>query len=418
MKALIVDPGLRSAGGHHMNAVLRLKAELATLRVDTACLGSAYAEPAVIETAGCTPCFTRSVYGRSYDSPAEFVSGVEQTHAELACATRMNGLAADLLVLPCCDQVLAQAMAQQLRRRRLRRPPHILLWLLYPPSFRRPADSHTACDVEAECRAAFGQLLQVVGRARLSAFCETAALADYYRGLLSLDVGVMPGPGLDRRRPTSSSAGAAAHPTVVCLGYANRAKGYGLLPQAVAAVLRDHRDVRFVIHGISQGSDAEDQAPLFDQLTKLGSRVDVRQEVLSRDAYESCLASADFLLLPYDPEVYRMRGSGIFSEAERLGIPVIVPAGCAFARPALDARRAVPIVQYDSNGVAAAILVALADRHALTDRARAAAARCEDRLCQLLRETIAVAAGEPKVGRRRWLLQPMREQIARTFRGR
>jgi glycosyltransferase involved in cell wall biosynthesis len=254
--------------------------------------------------------------------------------------------------------------------------------------------------VDEECRAAFGQLIHAIGESRLRVFCETAALADYYGRLLSLEVGVMPGPNPDRApliglpdRPTTG-------PAIVCLGYANRAKGYGLLPQAVAAVLEHRRDVRFLIHGVSQGSDAEDQADVFEQLRELGARVSVRRDVLSRADYEGLLARADFLLLPYDPEIYRTRGSGIFSEAERLGIPVIAPAACAFARPAFDGGWGLPVEHYDAEGVARAIAAALDDRSALTERARAAAGECRDRLPRLLEEMVAAAAAER---RSQWL---------------
>jgi glycosyltransferase involved in cell wall biosynthesis len=403
MKALIVDPGLRSAGGHHLNAALRLKAELAGLQVATTCLASAYAEPAVVEAVGCTSCFTRSLYGRHYDSPAEFASGVEQMQRELAAATGPRGIAADLLVLPCADQMLALALARQLGRRRLRPPVHVVLWLLYPPHFRRPCDPEPLSAVETECREAFGQLVHAVGHARLRAFCETAALADEYRTLLSLDVGVMPGPGLVRAQPTRTPGRASRPPTIACLGYANRAKGYGLLPGAVASVLARHPDVRFAIHGISEGSDAEDRAALFDQLARLGPRVSVCRDALGREAYEDRLAEADFLLLPYDPAVYRARGSGIFSEAHRLGIPVIAPAACAFSRPALDAGWGVPIERYDAGGVAEAVLAALADRQGLAERARVAASQCQDQLPRLLEQAVRAAAGETRGMRWQWL---------------
>lgn len=65
-------------------------------------------------------------------------------------------------------------------------------------------------------------------------------------------------------------------------------------------------------------------------------RVQVCQEVLASDEYLARLAEADLLLLPYDPDVYRRRGPGAFSDAHHVGIPVVAPKECAFARPALD----------------------------------------------------------------------------------
>ena len=64
MRALIIDPALRSRGGHHYNAVRRLQDELSKLRIGFSCLGSAYADSDVVRELGCIPSFTRSVYGR------------------------------------------------------------------------------------------------------------------------------------------------------------------------------------------------------------------------------------------------------------------------------------------------------------------------------------------------------------------
>lgn len=126
MKALIIDPALQSIGGHHYNAALTLKAELSALGIGHACLSSSFADAQVTKDLGCTPCFTRSVYGRSYRAPREFRDGVRLTRTELGHAlsgralgegTRRGGLSRpDLIILPCCDQVLALAVAQYLRR--------------------------------------------------------------------------------------------------------------------------------------------------------------------------------------------------------------------------------------------------------------------------------------------------------------
>ena len=67
-------------------------------------------------------------------------------------------------------------------------------------------------------------------------------MAAFYRALLDLDVQITPGPGLvpaGRYRPRPKGPGFAA--TVVCVGFANRPKGYRLLPEAVEHVLQHHR---------------------------------------------------------------------------------------------------------------------------------------------------------------------------------
>jgi glycosyltransferase involved in cell wall biosynthesis len=387
MKALIIDPAVRSLGGHHFNAVQRLQRELAALGVAAPCLGSAYADRRVIEELTCTPTFTRSVYGRSYATSAEFADSVEETGRQLAEAMRRSGTP-DLIILPCCDQVSAMALARQLKRA-WSRPPRLLLWLLYGPHhLKTPDDPAAACD---EARTAFAELAANAGG--IQAYCETPAMAEFYRDLVPFEVGVMPGPGLPARARATKAEGAP--PVVSCIGFANRAKGYRLLPQAMRHVLDRHRDVRFKIHGIVKGSDAEADQPMFDRLAEVDERVEVRQHVLSSDEYLARLAETDLLLLPYDPDVYRRRGSGVFADAHHVGIPVVAPKDCAFARPAFDDGWGVAMTEYDDKSLGIAVLEALERLAPLSACANEAARRVRDDLGRVLSALVEGRGGRP-----------------------
>ena len=390
MKALIIDPAVHSLGGHHFNAVQRLQAELARLGVAAPCLGSAYADRRVVEELACTPTFTRSVYGRSYATPAEFAESVEETSRQLAGAMRRSGTP-DLIILPCCDQVSAMALARQLRRSWSRPQPRILLWLLYGPHHLRTPNAPATAEPSGEARAAFAELAANAGR--VEAYCETPAMADFYRGLVPFEVGVLQGPGLAAHARKAKPTGGP--PVVSCIGFANRAKGYRLLSEALPLVLARHRDARFMIHGIVKGSDAEADQPLFDRLAGLGERVEVRQEVLTSDEYLARLAEADLLLLPYHPDVYRRRGSGVFADAHHVGIPVVAPKECAFARPAFDEGWGVAMKEYDGNSLGLAVLDALPQLDALAARASEAAGRAGDDLRRILGAAVAGLAGPP-----------------------
>ncbi len=390
MKALIVDPAVHSLGGHHFTAVRRLQDELAGLGVAARCLGSARADRRVVAELACTPTFSRSVYGRSYATSAEFTDSVEETGRELAEAMRRSGRP-DLIVLPCCDQVLAMALAKQLGRSWLRRRPRILLWLLYGPHHLKPPDDASAAGLDGEARAAFAAL--AANADAVEAYCETAALADVYRRLVPFEVRVMPGPGLPARARAARADGGP--PVVSCIGFANRAKGYRLLPQAVPRVLAGPHDVRFMIHGIVRGSDAEADQPMFDRLAELDGRVQVRQDVLTPDEYLARLAEADLLLLPYDPDIYRRRGSGVFTDARRVGVPVVAPGECAFAQPAFDEGWGMAMKEYDGNSLGLAILDALDRLPRLGAHAADAAARVHDDLGCVLRASVDGLAGRP-----------------------
>ncbi|GEP52835.1 glycosyltransferase [Reyranella soli] len=389
MKALIIDPAVHSLGGHHFNAVQRLQGELAGLGVAAPCLGSAYADRRVVDELACTPTFTKSVYGRSYATPAEFADSVEETGRQLAGAMRRSGMP-DLIILPCCDQVSAMALARQLKRSWLRRP-RVLLWLLYGPHHLQTPDDPAAAGLDGEARAAFAALAASAGG--VEAYCETPAMADFFRRLVPFDVGVMPGPGLPARARVAKAA--SGPPVISCIGFANRAKGYRLLPQAVPYVLDRHHDVRFMIHGIVNGSDAEADQPMFDRLAGLGERVQVHREVLTSGEYLARLAEADLLLLPYDPKVYRRRGSGVFADAHHVGIPVVAPKDCAFAQPAFDGGWGVGMRGYDGNSLGIAVLEGLDRLEPLAACAARAAGRVRDDLGRVLSGSVEGLAGRP-----------------------
>lgn len=395
MKALIIDPALHSMGGHHYNAVLRLQAELRALNVTAPCLGSATADRQVADDLCCLPVFTHSVYGRANGTAAEFEDMSGRTSRELSQALRWLGIRPDLIVLPCCDQMLAWAVAQQFKLGLLPAHARLLLWFLYGPDPLKALDAPGIAGLVGECRAGIADLTAALGdRTRMAAFCEIPVLADFYRSL-GLDVGVMPGPGLLAAERIPDTA-PRRPPTVSCLGFANRPKGYHLLPDAIDHVLEQDGDTRFFIHGILAESAEPADRQVFDRLTSLGQRVTVRQDALLPQEYRSLLAKTDLLLLPYDPIVYRSRGSGIFSDARIAGIPVVATAGCSFAQPAFDQGWGVAFADYSPCGLAGAISSALDGLDGLTARAALAARQARDDLGGVLREALqAIRADRP-----------------------
>jgi hypothetical protein len=107
------------------------------------------------------------------------------------------------------------------------------------------------------------------------------------------------------------------------------------------------------------------------------------------------LAEADLLLLPYDPDVYRRRGSGVFADAHHVGIPVVAPKDCAFARPAFDDGWGVAMTEYDGKSLGIAVLEALERRGPLGACAAEAACRVADDLGRILRASVEGLAGRP-----------------------
>lgn len=397
MKALIVDPAVHSRGGHHHAAVKRLQTELSRLGIQAPCLGSAYANPDIVRELACTPGFERSVYGRDYSEPLEL--SVARMGHELWDAMRRHGTWPDILILPCCDQVLAASVAQLLRRQPRKPAPQILTWLLYGPHHLLAPEDPAAELFRSESRQAFASLLDAAGeRRRIAAYCETEAMAAFYRRLLPIDVAVAPGPGMIVPATRPGLPAVQGGPNVAMAGFANRSKGYRLLPEAIEKVLPRDSTSTFTIHGIVAGSDAEDEAWVFDRLGQLGPRVATRRDVLADADYLDLLSRADLLLLPYDPDIYRSRGSGIVTEARRLGIPIVAPAQCAFARPAFDEGWGVTFSDYHADGLADATLEALGRLATLKARASKVAGTTKDELGSILQATVEAARTRPRHG--------------------
>ncbi len=368
-RALILDPALHSLGGHHYTAVEQLQRELRRLDIGFHVLGSAYADERVRGTLGVLPCFQHSIYGREDSSSAGFA---ERVKASADSLDRMlpRLFKPDLVIMPACDQILTAALAGCMRRWWHR--PRVLLWLLYPPLI-HPQFGGTSAQAEDEYREAFAQLKACLPNPRdLVAFCETEALAAAYRQLLNIDVAVAQGPGLVATEREDGPRRGKDDPRIVSIGYANAAKGYELLPRAIRLVHKTEPQVRFFIHGSRAQMDANSDTSTFDALRTFDQRVVTNTQVLESNQYLAWLRQADLLLLPYDPAIYATRGSGVFTDAMRLGIPSIVTARCDFARQSFSDGCAVPIMRHDSEGVADAIITAVRTLPLLTERARRA----------------------------------------------
>lgn len=400
MKTLIVDPAIHSRGGHHHAAVDRLQGELSRLGIEAPCLGSAIAQPEVMRTLDCTAAFTSPVYGRDYASAREFAVRVAQTSRELSRALQHLGVWPDILILPCCDQVLAASVARVLRQNPMKPPPHVLMWLLYGPHHRLAPDNPAAIPFHDEARRAFVALLKAVGdRRHLAAYGETEAMAAFYRRLLPFDVAVAQGAGIPLPSAADESpSDPSDHPRLTIAGFANRSKGYRLLPEAIPRLLERHSTSRFTVHGIVAGSDAEDDTWIFDDLERLGPRVDIRRGLLSDEDYVELLSRTDLLLLPYDPEAYSARGSAMSNEARRMGIPIVAPADCAFAWPAFDEGYGVAMSCYSPDGLAEATVDALGRLDSLKAQASAIAVATRDPLGGILEATVEAARARPRHG--------------------
>lgn len=389
MMAVILDPALHSMGGHHHSAYLRLRHELTERAVRFRYLVSNRADRSLRLDADVRPTFSRCVYGRSNWSHSQFHDDVDITFSELKKGLSRGAENAAFFIVPCADQVLTLALARYLTIRDRSFAPQLLIWLLYGPHWKRRLHDHESGRLAYEYQRALSALANLAHRpADLTVVCETRAMASYYASMAGMSVGVMPGPGLRLEMTGEARPSQSETPTVVCMGHANVAKGYHLLPQAIGSVLRKGIRVRFLIHGNTHDCDdprAIATMAVLERLPCERSTVLVNTGILTAEDYQQWMSQADIVLMPYDPAVYGVsRGSGVLADAERLGLPAIAPRSCGFAASGIAEGRIVPIESYDSDGVADAIVNAAAGLASMKVSARAYAKRKNDGLGERL----------------------------------
>ena len=118
------------------------------------------------------------------------------------------------------------------------------------------------------------------------------------------------------------------------LGEARASKGFFELPAIADVIASDghlSRSVKLFVQWCPPlGRDLRPYEEAVEKLRRYPF-VEIRYGNLTREEYNICLAAADACLFPYDPELYRLRGSGVLLEALAQGAALIVRAGSALA---------------------------------------------------------------------------------------
>ena len=186
--------------------------------------------------------------------------------------------------------------------------------------------------------------------------CETAALVELYKRAFDVDCTILPTP-IEKRdifHPVNERV------RLGYFGYSKKEKGYHLLPRAISLCAEMRPDLEFVIQaqhgkGIQEIDDAT-----FALRGMPGVRV--LEGALSAAQYERQVRSSDIVLLPYDPEYFGIRGSGVYADAVSGGLPIVAASGTWAARCVTEGRAVGEVfAPYDSASFARAILAVCAN---------------------------------------------------------
>jgi hypothetical protein len=239
-------------------------------------------------------------------------------------------------------------------------------------------------DVWRDCPSSLKEQIRVCSRSEMS--------ADRHAEILGARPHILPsalGPTAKEVRQSRERVGPPAGPLVVSfLAGARQERGATLVRDVVkqCAAL----GVQFLIQAV----DAAHRKTGVDSLSVLRDHPSVRfhEGQLARDEYNDWIAQS-VVLLPYRPERYRSRQSGVYLEAKSLGAPVIVPAGTWMAEEVARLRNGLVFEEYSVEAIVRCIAQAQKELPALRQRAMDCAAehqrehgadRCVDAIEALL----------------------------------
>jgi glycosyltransferase involved in cell wall biosynthesis len=352
-RLIIVDPSLRDGLGHHLNVAQALCA--GAMKTGFACAVVAHVDVAASLPDGAllVPWFRCSIYDGFGRPEMDY-------RTEFAAALRglpLPDLAGhDTLVFPTiCGRELIEVATwyDGLPSER----PWLIIALLFSPVWMPNGSDPTE---STRYRHALVRLAAHAGKVRF--ITETDSISQQYLALAgtpSMVAALPTGVDILTRRKSPRAGGVVFG----YLGYAKAEKGFLLLPEIVSRLTRRIGGARFIIQAASHRWDE----PLCAALTAINTsdNVEVVFGAVSRERFAELLSSIDVLLLPYDPERYLGRGSGLLREGTAHGCRIVAPADMARA-----ASHGTPFMSWSAQDIAEAAATAASTELRVGEQAR------------------------------------------------
>ncbi|MBN8553783.1 MAG: hypothetical protein J0L52_12910 [Caulobacterales bacterium] len=370
---LVFEFGFRSQTGHHFNNSLSMYKAAPGLGVEITYLaGDTFPNDPAFGTS-LVPFFNTDLYRglNLYPSSAEFDSWLDVNGALAADLKRLPKTLldqADIILVPAVTQFHMWALCKWIRDVAIpETSAKIFINLMFSPTW-------TAWDAICESgQQMYAEAIQLVAEQlgkRVFLGSEFEASAREFQAFIDADVHILPHPGLwDDPAPAARRSGGAVR--VGYFGYAKREKGFHLVPEIIeAATGYSDTDLRFVVHVNHGGYDAE-IIDAEDRLVLLkGPGIRLIEGPMTSERYQAEVEDVDIMLLPYDPALYRGRGSGVFSEAVALGKPMVAPAEAGVGEEMRRGRAAgVAFGRYNADAIGRAVAEAAADIETLSETA-------------------------------------------------
>ena len=165
----------------------------------------------------------------------------------------------------------------------------------------------------------------------VSVSAEVPIYARYLNSLLpEINVMAAPFPVEERENTFSTETSPREKNYIIILPGSNRVdKGYFEIYSLAKEILYKFPSVRMVMQDMKKENKFFNKK--YQKKLKNLANITLKKAVLPKDEILEMYSKADLILLPYDPHVYHLRGSGIHYEAIENRIPVLAKKGVGFA---------------------------------------------------------------------------------------
>lgn len=384
MEIIFVDNGLIGKGEHSYSLIKLVGERLTLCGVRYRAFGMKSIDPMIVAEIGALPHFSRSLYQSESSTPNEqcllrlfalarnraFDATIpsERTSARVLNAAYEQDLAAlphdiwssdKLIVAPAVSQNQIVGLVRTLRAKADGERLRVVCQLMFAPNW--TPWGRTGKLGQRLYRKAFALAGPMIGKT-LFFTTENEAIAGLYRDQYGIETSILPVPFGD----TEPAAPCSGRPAFGFFGYSKCDKGFHLLPEAIEICRAHGLDANFTIQ--LQHSGWEPATVAAERALRQIPGVRLVEGMLSHAEYTVETRKIDAMLLPYDPVLFGLRGSGIFTQSVAAGRPIIASAG-TFAAASIASGKAEGEVfsPQDSAALAAAIMrlcSRLADSHA------------------------------------------------------
>ncbi|MGH6818366.1 MAG: glycosyltransferase [Methylovirgula sp.] len=371
MEIIVLDNGLLGQGEHSYQLLLEICKALARRGIAYRVFGAKRMHDTLIADIGAIPHFRGSLYEGKFPPFLEFVVRIRALLGDFLSGKSifseertwrllnetyegdLGRLPADvwkhenLVVVPAISQNQIYGLIRYLLSLPSYAQPKVVCHLMFTPSW-TPWGRNGRLG-ESYYRRAFMLASSLIDNS-LFFTTENDALADVYRREFKINTTILPIAlpvfWLPQTKTKKVRLG--------FFGYSKSEKGFHLLPEAIEICRAKQLPVRFIVQ--IQHSNWEKETIATEKQLRRMPDVELIDGTMSNAEYAEKTNAVDITLLPYDPERFGPRGSGIFTEAVAAGRPIIAAQGI-YAATSIERGEAEGEIfaPYDAAALAAAI---------------------------------------------------------------